>query len=63
MPSCTVMTIASRRSISSFVFKAIPLAEFCGHVMQISSVSSTHVFPKLAKDTHSRLPNGVSGVL
>ena len=29
MPSCTVITMASRRSISSFVLRAIPLAEFC----------------------------------
>ena len=29
MPSCTVITMASRRSMSSLVFREMPLAVFC----------------------------------
>ena len=37
MPSCTVITMASSRSMSSFVFRAIPLAEFCNHTGTVRS--------------------------
>ena len=35
MPSCTVITMASRRSMSSLVFREMPLAVFCRTEMSI----------------------------
>ncbi len=45
MPSCTVMTMESRRSMSSLVFKAMPLAVFCNHHTKAPSFSGPRCSP------------------